>query len=279
MSDQPKRSTSSKKSHHPDGPKKSRTKERIKTRQIRSQSEGSGAAAVESSSAPGTPKPTPSIPPSIPEGSNDTTASLSLPVPATPPLSPTSSTARRESKNTVGTPKTDRKDRAGPTTSIAEAKAAEEKEKLLTDQLSEQQVKELKEAFSIFDKNGDGGISIGELRIFLETLGQKPTDREVAALMKEVDSNGNGEIDFDEFLQMMVRLLKPEDKEEEVSKIFSVFDPKGRGYIKEDDLVAAFTTLGDDAMPFKDVREIIKATEKTPEGHIDYKSLIKLLCS
>jgi len=191
------------------------------------------------------------------------------------PASPKSA-GRADSR---GTPRVDRKDPTERLRGGSMAKMVEEKEKKLTTQLSEQQVAELKEAFSIFDKNGDGCISPDELRIFMETLGQKPTEKMVEALMREIDSDQDGEIDFDEFLQMMVSLLNPKDKEEEVSKIFSIFDPKGLGYIKEKDLIAAFTTIGDEAMPLKDVEEIIKAASRTVEGHIEFKSLMRLLVS
>jgi len=162
--------------------------------------------------------------------------------------------------------------------SISQAKAAEEKEKLMTTGLSESRIKELKEAFSIFDKNGDGGISNDELRIFLETLGQKPSDKDIAMLMKEVDEDGNGEIDFDEFIQMMVTLLNPQDKEDDVAKVYAMFDPHKKGYIKADDLMAALTA-SEDALSVKDVEELIGACDKTSEGHIDFKSLVKLLVS
>jgi len=186
--------------------------------------------------------------------------------------------AKASKDGTPRSPKGERKDDRLRTVSLTQQKAAEEKARQLTNQLSEQQQKELKEAFSIFDKNGDGGISNDELKIFLETLGQKPTDKEVSALMKEVDADGNGEIDFDEFLQMMIRQLNPEDKEDEIARVFAVFDPEKKGYIKEADLVAAFTSMGD-LMSLKDVEEIIKAADKTADGHIDFKSLIKLLVS
>ena len=63
----------------------------------------------------------------------------------------------------------------------------------------------VKEAFDFFDKDGSGSISTSELR---EALGGA-TGFELSAfdkLIKEVDSDGNGEIDFEEFKKMMESL-------------------------------------------------------------------------
>ena len=65
--------------------------------------------------------------------------------------------------------------------------------------------KELKDAFAVFDKDGSGTISRVELKTLMKSLGQKLSDAELDAMMDEVDTDGNGEIDFKEFKNMMVR--------------------------------------------------------------------------
>ena len=64
--------------------------------------------------------------------------------------------------------------------------------------------RELKDAFKVFDSDGNGSISKLELQRLMSNLGQRLTDVELDAMMGEVDTDGNGEIDFDEFKQMMV---------------------------------------------------------------------------
>ena len=51
-------------------------------------------------------------------------------------------------------------------------------------------------------------------------------------MIREVDIDGNGEIDFDEFLTMMAKKLKETDLEEDIREAFRVFDNKNTGYIK-----------------------------------------------
>lgn len=49
---------------------------------------------------------------------------------------------------------------------------------------------EFKEAFSLFDKNGDGNISSKELGIVMRSLGQNPTEAELQDMINEVDFDG-----------------------------------------------------------------------------------------
>ena len=72
----------------------------------------------------------------------------------------------------------------------------------MADQLTEEQIAEFKEAFSLFDKDGDGTITTKELGTVMRSLGQNPTEAELADMINEVDADGNGTIDFPEFLTM-----------------------------------------------------------------------------
>ena len=94
----------------------------------------------------------------------------------------------------------------------------------MADQLTEEQTAEFREAFALFDKDGDGTISTKELGTVMNSLGQKPTSAELEAMIKEIDTDGNGEIDFDEFLAMMAKKLQESDLEEDIREAFRVFD-------------------------------------------------------
>ncbi|KAL0609776.1 Calmodulin [Plecturocebus cupreus] len=84
--------------------------------------------------------------------------------------------------------------------------------------------REFKEAFSLFDKDGDGTITTKELGTVMRSLGQNPTEAELQDMINEVDADGNGTIDFPEFLTMMARKMKDTDSEEEIREAFRVFD-------------------------------------------------------
>lgn len=64
---------------------------------------------------------------------------------------------------------------------------------------------ELREAFRIFDRNKDGYISMKELKKVTTLLGATLTKEEVDEFMKEADVDGNGKLDYDEFVKMLLR--------------------------------------------------------------------------
>merc|ERR1719277_1287006 len=63
---------------------------------------------------------------------------------------------------------------------------------------------ELIEAFKVFDRDGDGFISAGELRFSMTNLGEKLTDAEVDEMIREADLDQDGQINYDEFVKMMM---------------------------------------------------------------------------
>ncbi|CAG9802101.1 unnamed protein product [Chironomus riparius] len=63
---------------------------------------------------------------------------------------------------------------------------------------------ELKEAFKCFDKNNDGLISSSELRRVMTNLGEKLTEEEVDDMIKEADMDGDGMVNYDEFVMILM---------------------------------------------------------------------------
>uniref|UniRef100_G1LPN4 EF-hand domain-containing protein n=1 Tax=Ailuropoda melanoleuca TaxID=9646 RepID=G1LPN4_AILME len=61
----------------------------------------------------------------------------------------------------------------------------------MADQLTEEQIAEFKEAFSLFDKDGDGTITTKELGTVMRSLGQNPTEAELQDMINEVDADGS----------------------------------------------------------------------------------------
>ncbi|XP_028843742.1 calcium-binding protein 5-like [Denticeps clupeoides] len=65
-------------------------------------------------------------------------------------------------------------------------------------------LKELRDAFKEFDMDGDGSITIEELRNAMgKLLGEQTNRKEIEDVVKEADNNGDGTVDFEEFVRMM----------------------------------------------------------------------------
>ena len=62
---------------------------------------------------------------------------------------------------------------------------------------------ELKEAFRIYDKEGNGFITTSTLKEILQELDPKLSEDELKGIIEEVDEDESGTVDFDEFMDMM----------------------------------------------------------------------------
>eukprot|EP00658_Telonema_sp_P-2_P080734 TRINITY_DN80_c0_g1_i8.p1 TRINITY_DN80_c0_g1~~TRINITY_DN80_c0_g1_i8.p1 ORF type:complete len:289 (-),score=107.37 TRINITY_DN80_c0_g1_i8:177-1043(-) len=135
----------------------------------------------------------------------------------------------------------------------------------MADQLTEEQIAEFKEAFSLFDKDGDGTITTKELGTVMRSLGQNPTQAELQDLINEVDADGSGTIDFPEFLNLMVRKMKDTDSEKEINEAFKVFDKDGNGFISAAELRHVMTNLGE-KLTDEEVDEMIHSVNMSPSS-------------
>lgn len=117
----------------------------------------------------------------------------------------------------------------------------------------------------MFDKDSNGSISVTELGDVMRILGQNPTEAELQYMINEVDDDGSGAIDFNEFLKLMASIVKnPEDEERELFEAFCVFDKDNDGFISLDELKYVLTNLGD-RLTDQEMNEIIKDADTDGE--------------
>ncbi|XP_060692262.1 troponin C, skeletal muscle-like isoform X1 [Hemiscyllium ocellatum] len=145
--------------------------------------------------------------------------------------------------------------------------------------LSEEMIAEFKAAFDMFDADGGGDISTRELGQVMKILGQNPTREELDAIIEEVDEDGSGTIDFEEFLVMMVRQMKEEAKgksEEELAEFFRVFDTNFDGFIDRDELLAIIR-CGDEHVTDEEVDELMREGDRNNDGKLDFDEWVKMM--
>jgi Ca2+-binding EF-hand superfamily protein len=87
--------------------------------------------------------------------------------------------------------------------------------------LNDDQVAEIRKAFNVCDVDGSGTIERGELAKVISELGENPSEEELMELLEDLDADGNGTIDWNEFLNTMrmwiteAQLSDSDDEEEQ----------------------------------------------------------------
>ena len=144
--------------------------------------------------------------------------------------------------------------------------------------VTEEQIAEYKEAFALFDNKNNNTIAIKDLATVLRSLGQNPSETEVAEMLQLADPDGAGVVDFDTFLSLIQTKVKEQDNEGEIRESFRVFDKEGNGKISSSELRHIMTTLGD-KLTEDEVDEMLNEAEADPSGMINYEAFARILTS
>jgi Ca2+-binding EF-hand superfamily protein len=149
------------------------------------------------------------------------------------------------------------------------------KEMLMTSvQLSEEEVQELWEAFKEFDADNSGVISPQELGEVMRSLGQNPNEASLHEMIKEVDVDGSGGIDFEEFKTLLI--AKQGNRKSRLKMAFSVFDEDNNGQITAQELQGVMSQFG---LTDKELDEIVQEVDVDGDASIDFEEFCKLMQS
>ncbi|XP_074562578.1 calmodulin-3-like [Curcuma longa] len=143
-------------------------------------------------------------------------------------------------------------------------------------QLTDDEIAELKIVFSQFAKDGDGCMATKELGTVMQLLEQNLTEAELQDMINEVDADGNGTIDFPEFLNLMARKMKDTDSQKELREAFSLYDKDHDGLISVYELQSILNLLGEKLLR-KEVEEMIRKADVDGDGQINYDEFVKLM--
>ncbi|KAL3781856.1 hypothetical protein ACHAWO_009222 [Cyclotella atomus] len=142
--------------------------------------------------------------------------------------------------------------------------------------LTEDEVEELRQAFCLFDTDGSGTIDPKELRAAMQSLGFEAKNQTIYQMIKDIDVDGSGEIDFDEFLQLMTSRLAGSDTREDIDKIFQLFDDDKTGYISLQNLRRVAHELGEQ-MNDAELLEMIERADLDQDGQISPDEFFRIM--
>ncbi|CAE6435012.1 unnamed protein product [Rhizoctonia solani] len=132
-----------------------------------------------------------------------------------------------------------------------------------------EQLEELREAFRIFDKNGDGQIATAELSSLLHALSTPIHD--VESIIAEADANEDGFLDLGEFLLLMGKRLNSGQKTDiELRQLFDRFDKDGSGSIERGELGKAVALLGDQ-LTDQELTMIMREVDTDRDGRVSFE--------
>ena len=112
----------------------------------------------------------------------------------------------------------------------------------------------------------------------MQSLGHKPSEEELREMIAEVDQDGNGEIDFDEFCFMMKRIVASDESLHDIKLAFKMFDADGSGSISKEELRDALTQAGN-KISEAEFNELFDETDADGSGEIDYGEFVTMLTS
>merc|ERR1712153_2911 len=112
-------------------------------------------------------------------------------------------------------------------------------------QLSDEQLDKIREAFSLFDSDASGMIDIRELKAAMRALGFEGKNEGLKKMVTDIDNDGNGTIEFTEFLMMMTAKMGEKDTREAIEKVFKLFDDDNTNKISFRNLARVAEELGE----------------------------------
>ena len=110
----------------------------------------------------------------------------------------------------------------------------------------------------------------------MRALGFEPKREEIKKMIADVDTNGSGVIDYNEFLDMMTQKMAERDPREEMFKAFRLFDDDETGKISFRNLKRVAKELGEN-MTDEEITEMIEEADRDGDGEIAEEEFMRIM--
>merc|ERR1711898_53799 len=142
-------------------------------------------------------------------------------------------------------------------------------------QLTDEQLDEIREAFSLFDSDASGMIDVRELKAAMRALGFEVKNEELKKMVTDIDNDGNGTIEFSEFLMMMTAKMGEKDTREDIEKVFKLFDDNNTK-ISFRNLARVAEELGEN-IDDEELQDMINQADRDGDGEINIDEFYRIM--
>ena len=118
-----------------------------------------------------------------------------------------------------------------------------------------------------------GSIDATELKALMNSIGQHPTDDEVADMISRADADGSGSVDFYEFVTLMAHKMASPGDDRGLRNAFALFDHSGDGFLEADELRRLMINLGEN-VTLDDINEVIRRVDSNGDGVISEQEFV-----
>eukprot|EP00658_Telonema_sp_P-2_P007190 TRINITY_DN1267_c0_g1_i12.p1 TRINITY_DN1267_c0_g1~~TRINITY_DN1267_c0_g1_i12.p1 ORF type:complete len:197 (-),score=99.90 TRINITY_DN1267_c0_g1_i12:297-854(-) len=112
-------------------------------------------------------------------------------------------------------------------------------------QISEDDMRQFKEAFELFDTDQSGTIDGSELKFCMQALGFDPSPYEIKEMLEKIDQDGNATVEFEEFVDLLSGKMDEKDPTTEMADAFAMFDKDNTGRITFKNMQDICREMGD----------------------------------
>ncbi len=142
----------------------------------------------------------------------------------------------------------------------------------IRNELTEEQKREIKDAFSTFEEDG---ILPEELKTAMQTLGFDANNQEVLKILDKIDSK-KGPLKFDDFMDVMIEKTVDKDPEVEMRKAFKVLCEEGTDKITLKSLSKICADLGE-KIGEEELQEMITEADKDQDEEVGEDDFVKIM--
>ncbi|XP_031373791.1 calcium-dependent protein kinase 10-like isoform X2 [Punica granatum] len=147
--------------------------------------------------------------------------------------------------------------------------------RVIAEHLSIQEVEVIRDMFALMDTDNDGKVTYEELKAGLQKVGSQLAEPEIKMLMEVADVDGNGVLDYGEFVAVTIHLQRMEN-DEHFRRAFMFFDKDDSGYIEMGELRDA---LADESGETDSdvLNEIMREVDTDKDGQISYDEFVAMM--